>query len=526
MINFIPKYMTEEGREFKVGFSAGSYGTFAENIGFGFKEGGFDVYAAQSWISSDGYGNHARAQQASYYLNTGFQADEHWSLRLMTNYVDAQTLQPFGSDGNRRPRSGVTADRYDTQTSLTTLTLANNYDNASGYVKFYYNDTNFYLVDEWAAASNFGQTIGQPASVSKQSNNLSGLRARETFSLWEGSELVAGFDLDKTKLSNENSNYIRGQNTTWDFPDQTLFSPYAAASQYFGTEDGFHLIPSAGLRLYRHDLFAHKAAPQAGLVAGFGNTDLNFNYARGVNYPSPVALQGAVNDARFSQLNLGSIRPEVVDHYEIGLTHTWPGLASLSGAWFYDDGKDRNRVYMGAPPFPADSSFFNSAASRFKIKGFELSGTLTPVDDLELFAGATWLTAKARGEDGIEADRLPYTPEFTFQAGFKWDFGDGFRLSGDYQRQQGVYSGTNMRTGPGGANFTPLSDSVKLDNINVVNLRLGYMFNQAPWNLSEAEIFINVNNVLNSDYAYTLDGANEPYKMPGATFMVGAELKF
>lgn len=103
MINFVPKYMVDEGKEYRVGFQAGSYGTFAENVAFGLKSGAFDVYAAQSWISSDGYSEHSRAQQASYYLNMGFQANENWSLRLLTNYVDAQTLHPFYDNGARRP---------------------------------------------------------------------------------------------------------------------------------------------------------------------------------------------------------------------------------------------------------------------------------------------------------------------------------------------------------------------------------------------------------------------------------------
>lgn len=397
------------------------------------------------------------------------------------------------------------------------MTLSNQYDKASGYVKFYYNDTNFYLVGESAGAA-----------TSKQANQLSGVRARETFSLWEGGEIVAGFDLDKTQLTNSQINHRTGVYREWNFPDQTVFSPYLAVSQYFGSEDGFHLTPSAGIRYYRHNVFDDKASPQAGLVAGYGHTDLNVNYTRGVNYPSPVVLQNFLTNTSLpAYFNSREIRPEIVDHYEIGLTHTWPDLAVLSASYFYDDGKDRTRAYMfGAAP---DPSFFNSTTARYKIKGFELSGSVTPVKDLKLFAGATWMKVRATGDDGIERDRMPYTPDFTLQAGLNWRFLEDFTINLDYQHLEGVYDSTLGRTsnpGAPGSNFPALTKANKLDDINLVNLRLGYNFECESINLNEGEFFISVDNLFNADYAYTKDGNNIPYKMPGTTFMAGFDLKF
>ncbi|MDR1920277.1 MAG: hypothetical protein LBS31_00810 [Candidatus Adiutrix sp.] len=347
MINFIPKHMTEEGYEFRTSFQGGSYGAYAENMGFGLKDGAFDVYAAQSWVSSDGYLDHSRAQQQSYYLNMGFQASENWNLRLLINYVDAQTLNPvFYPDGLRRTTGAPGAERYDTETSFTTVTLSNQYDSASGYVKFYYNDTDFHILGEPSG--------GLSASSSEQSNQLSGVRVRETFNLWEGNEIVAGFDLDRTRLKNTNNPYV-GATRIWNFPNQTVFSPYAAISQFFGSEEAFHLTPSAGLRYCRHNVFDDEASPQAGLVLGYGNTNLNFNYAKGVNYPSPVVLQGFLQDKALpANFITTEIKPEAADHYEVGLTHSWPELATLGLTYFNDKGKDRTRAYMYGPaPTPS-----------------------------------------------------------------------------------------------------------------------------------------------------------------------------
>ncbi|MDR1395301.1 MAG: TonB-dependent receptor plug domain-containing protein [Deltaproteobacteria bacterium] len=513
MINFIPKYMSEEGMELRTGFQGGSYGTFAENVSFGIKKGPFDIFAAQSWISSDGHLEHSRAQQQSYYLNTGYALTENWSVRLLVNAVDAQTLMP------EDPASGARRypDRFDTETFFTTFTVINKYDNASGYAKFYFNDTKFLLLNE-----NGG------ARWSEQRNKMSGVRVRETLNLWEGGEAVAGFDLDRFDLTN--TQFVKNdhsQDRVWDFPNQTIFSPYLGISQYIGSPEGLHAIPSAGIRYYRNSVFAEKSSPQAGLILGFGNTDLNFNYARGVNYPSPVALQGLIpNQGVPASLHLSEVKPEVADHYEIGLNHKWPETAALGITYFADRGRDRYRVFMGPFNNPT-SDLFTYRANRYKIQGVELTGSAKPLASLEIFGGATWLKAEASGEDGITRDKMPYTPDFAFQGGFNWNIMNlnKFRLSGDFQHLEGIYSSTSMRTGGSYGDLAGL----ELDDINVFNLRLGYSFSHEPMRLESAEIFLAVDNVFNEKYAFTLAGNppnTAPELMPGTTFMIGADFKF
>lgn len=520
MINFIPKYRTEDGYGGDVGFEGGSYGTFAENVGVGFRKGRFDIYAAQNWIATDGHVAHSAGRQTSYYVNLGFQASEHWSVRALGNYVDARTEVP------NNPLTGIRAtDRYDTITGLTTLTLGNRFNNASGYVKLYYNDTSFYIR---------GESNG--TAQSKQSNRLYGLRGRETFFLWENGEMVAGFDLDKTELQNYNIIYTSpiGPNNprTWNFPDQTMFSPYVAFNQMFGSQSGLHLIPSTGIRFYHNTVFAEKTAPQAGVVFGYRNTDLNFNYARGVNYPSPVVLQAFLPNKELpAGFDTNKIRPEVADHYEAGVTHARPGLFTLGATYFHDRGKDRTRAYMygGAP----DEFFFNSSTSRYRIHGVELTGTMTPAQPLKVFGGATWLRAKGTGDDGVERDRMPYTPGFTLQAGLHWDFPNNFRLYADYQHFQDMYAGTLFRTsstGSPGSNFPSLTELNLLPDADVVNVRLDYNFRLQSLFLEKARLFLAVDNVLNSKYAFALEtnasGQKGCYYMPGTTFSLGFRLSF
>ncbi|MDR1702758.1 MAG: TonB-dependent receptor [Sporomusaceae bacterium] len=517
MMNFVPKYMTKEGTEFKFGVEGGSYGTFAENFGYGVKKGDTDFYFAQSHIRTDGHVAHSAGDQSSYYFNFGRKMSEHWTMRLMGNYVKASTETPYDpANYGFFDYDSIRAEKFDTESSLFTLTFANEYEKASGYIKTYYNNTNFYL---------WGDSNGDRNA--KQSNTLYGLRARETFQLKGNSELVAGFDLDKMDLKNED--YLRatglGQRS-WDFPDITTFSPYFALSKTYGNKDeGFHITPSVGLRYYNNSEFANKTAPQLGLVFGRGDTTFNMNYAKGVNYPSPVILQGFIlNDTPLPPtVDTKNIKPEVVDHYEFGVTHALNDKTSLNATFFYDDGKDRLRAFMFGPQITS----FNSSVSRYKIRGLEISSNIKPNEKLELFAGLTWLRAKARGDNGIEQERLPYTPTFALQTGFKWKYSDHVQFSGDYQYLQNVYAGTSGRTnmpGPsGGVNFGNLTSDNKLPNTNVVNLRVDYILN--PEKNPDKKIFLAINNVLGAEYAYAMTSNNVPYYMPGRTFMAGYEMK-
>ena len=141
-------------------------------------------------------------------------------------------------------------------------------------LKGYYNYTPFYLNGE-----------SNDTATSRQRNILYGVRGRETLNLWKGSEIVVGFDLDVSDLQNKQDKFAPGAtDTTWDFPSHTMFSPYLGISQTFGRDDGFHITPSTGLRLYTSNLWQDYVSPQAGLVLGYDHTNLAFSYARGVNY--------------------------------------------------------------------------------------------------------------------------------------------------------------------------------------------------------------------------------------------------
>jgi outer membrane cobalamin receptor len=527
LVNVLPKTLKEEGQELAVDATGGSYGTFTESLSGGVKKGPYDAYVSQNWASTDGHVDHSRAQQQGYYANLGYQLNRMWNVRFLVNRVESQTLAPM-PEVKPTATNGVIwpgAERYDTKTTFTTLTLNHQYEAASGYLKAYWNDTEFDLLQELANGQRYGN--GSGGLWSRQEITQNGIRVREDLELWTGGQVLVGADLDKTSLKNTQRTYsgqaVPGINggraeRVWDFPDTTVLSPYLAVSQKFGRPEGFHITPSAGFRYDHHSEFKATSAPQFGLTAGYGHTDLHANYARGVNYPSPVVVMNMVlasspvSDAgRYWK----ELKPEVVDHYEMGLTHAWPETATLAATAFFDKGKDRVQAYM----FGAIPAQFNDPIGEYEIRGLELTGTATPVKNLEFTAGATWMEARAKGSDGIERDRMPYTPGFQLQAGANWKFWDRYRLFLDVQHLHNLYGGTISRTAT--FNYAALTDIDKLDDITLANARLSYRFDYGPLLLKDSEVSFSVNNIFDRKYEYA-----KGYTMPGITFFAGLSLKF
>jgi outer membrane cobalamin receptor len=527
-INILPKYLTKEGQEAVLNFSGGTYATYNESLSAGIKKGPFDVYASQSWAQTDGNRDHSGARQQNYYANAGYQINKEWNIRLLLNQVNGSTEAPMPvtipTATNKVAWPG--AEQYKTDTFFTTLTLNHEYERFSGYLKAYQNKTQFDLSQELTNGQRYANGTG--GLWSRQEITQNGVRAKEKFHFWSGGEILVGADLDMTELKNTQRTYsgqaptgvgaaaVNGGRATriWDFPDTTLFSPYLAISQIFGRPEGFHITPSTGLRYYNHSEFENKSAAQAGLVAGYGHTDLNISYSRGVNYPSPVVLMNMVlTNAPVN--NPRNIKPEVVDHYELGLTHVWPKVATLGATAFYDKGKDRFQAYMFGP-IPAT---FNDYIGHYEIRGLELTGTATPLKNLELFTGATWLATQAKGGDNIVNNHMPYTPGFQFQAGAKWTFLDNFRLFADMQHLRNLYQGTAARSGT--FNLAPLTSADKLGDITLFNTRLSYRFDRKLLHMSESEVFLAINNIFNQNYEYA-----KGYPMPGITFCAGFSLKF
>jgi iron complex outermembrane receptor protein len=511
LVDVAPRFMKDQGWEAETGASLGSFLAAAETASFGFKRGAFDVYAAQSWTSTEGHREHSAAYQQSYYLNSGWAFNANWNLRALANYVNARSERPRRLDQN--PLEVLPS--FYTSSFLGTLTVNNDYPRAGGYLKLYYSGTDFYWLDENPSPS----PRSEKDYYSLQTLKMPGLRFKETLRPWEGGEIIAGGDLDLTLTSNYDNN-DDGPAVLSRFPSMLLMSPYLAASHTFsfGREGAFYLTPQAGARGYLHTLWANAFAPQFGLTAGYRDTQIYGNYVLGFVYPAPANIQGLVNQGLPDEDALKDIKPEVVYHYEAGLSQSLWNRITLGGSFFFDDG--RNRI-IAAGRVPENASL----VSYFRISGVELYGSATPLTDLDLFVGGTWMKVEARGEDGAAVTRMPFTPDLSLAAGFTWRlscFGiqalEGLTLAADYRFLGGLYANTNLQFSAG---FINSGDTSRLEDQHILHLRLSWASSYPKWRMDRVEIFADINNVLNHNYHYW-----PGYPMPGITFAGGLNLRF
>jgi iron complex outermembrane receptor protein len=503
LVDVLPRYMRGEGWEAEAGASLGSFLTAGESASFGCKRDAFDIFAAQCWSSTAGHTEHSAAYQQSYYLNGGVTFNDNLNLRALANYVNARSERPRREGQN--PADILPS--FKTDSFIGTLTANNSYSRAAGYAKLYYSSTDFYWLDEDPSVS---------GDYSIQALRNFGARLKENLWLWKGGELIAGGDFDFTTTVNLDHNETRPSVRT-AFPDMFLFSPYIAASHRFGGEDGFHAAPQAGIRGYIHTLWADAAAPQFGLVAGYKNTNIYGNYVLGCVYPAPANIQSLVNQDGADGADLKSVKPEVVYHYEAGIYHNFGDLASIGGAFFFDDGRNRI-IAVGLVPENA------SLVSFFRITGVEFYGSVKPLKDLSVFAGGTWMKVEARGEDGKVVTVMPFTPDLSVSAGFTWKlsrFGikylENLSLSGDFRYLGGVYANTNLQFSAG---FINSDNTSKLDDQHILRLRLSYALSSKKIHIDTADFFIDLDNVLNQRYEYW-----PGYRMPGITVTGGLNVK-
>ena len=504
-IDMTPRVMSNDGFEAEVNLAGGSHGTYQEGVSMGYKYGAFDAYLAQDWTSTDGHREHSRAQQGNLYMNLGWAFNDNWNLRFLVNRTEGQTQDPLGV------ANGL---RYDILTTFTTLTLNNKYDNADGFVKVYWNDTDYDIVNE-----------NGPGTYSRQDVKLYGVRAKESFTLWDGGQIVAGFDLDKTDLKNKQDN--SGVVTHWDFPNTTLFSPYMTMSQTFGDAD-FSITPSVGFRAYEHSEFADKFGAQAGVVVKSGDLSVHANYARGVNYPSPVVQQGYLNTSNLPVKDWSDMKPEVVDHYEIGLEYQINQAGNVSATVYYDEGKDRFTAYMSGMLKPSSLSL-NDPIGKYKIFGLELATQWTFANGSDAFASVSYIDAEStvrvsanQGTTYQTYNYLPYTPKWQIQVGGTWKIDNKWKLYGDVMYLTDMYSGQSLRSD--GAQFRPDMDGeprAKLKDITLANIRLSRAISWPAVNNVGGEVYLAVNNLFDADYQWA-DG----YPMPGVTAMVGLNIRF
>lgn len=497
-IDISPKRMTEDGFKTRISSQYGTHNTFFQSFEHGGRQGRVDYYFGQSFKSSDGHRDHSSGQLENYYGRLGFQMFENWNVSWFGTYSNNFAHDP-GVKGERRNNG-----RYGTWDGLNIVTLANEYDKASGHIKLYHNSGQA----RWDGESSFSGAAYLGDLYTKMEWETLGARARESLRLWEGGELLLGFDYDR--LSGAQRTYRKYNKSEQRFgrKDMEIYSAYASISHMFGSKDGWRFIPSAGIRQYWHSVFDNEPSPHAGLIVGYKNTELHFGYSRSVVYPSlNVAILSEVVSPPLAANNpkgWKDLSAETMDHFELGLSHMFNEMVKAEITAFWDEGKNRYRMFSRSPSGRPEG-FAN--IDNYRKYGAEASVTFTPLEDFSLYAGAAFLQTAPY--------HMPFAPKWTLSAGMNWRFLDNFQLSADVLYRSSMYTDTWART----AAVAEKRESV--GDLFLLNAKLAYNFEMESLFLKEGEIFVAVENLTDREYEYS-----PGYRMPGTTWMLGLTLNF
>jgi outer membrane cobalamin receptor len=482
-VNFVSPRATEPGGFARGTVAGGSFGTFMGKAEAGGRFGAFDAYAGQSYRSSDGHRPDSDGRLTNYVLRLGWRPHTSLSFDYLLNRTDnrASDPGPLGATGTAQTRGDV----YETEDWLHIVTAGWDLDRGEGSLKFYRGD----------GEANWHRRLSSGNADSLNDSRLEGVRGRQTLRVWDGVELIAGADYDRSRGRTHSVPATAAPTVTFGPQEFRLFSAYTGVAHTLEFTNAWSITSSVGARYYDHDAFGTKWAPQAGMVARSGGTQLHASYGRAVNYPGldVAAFSTVAVPALASSWPL--LRPEQLDQFEVGIRQELtPGIvAELT--LFHNRGTNRY-VWQAPPP-----RYLNQES--FRTQGGEFTIAARAGETLSVFGGVSHLEARP-------AD-LPYAPRWSVVGGAAWRPADSFTINIDAS-----YTG-EQRAG----SQTRIANSVNSDSLHsftLWNARVAYHF---LWAQRDATLFVAAENLFDRDYAY-----RPGYPMPGIGGTVGFTIGF
>lgn len=461
--------------------TGGSFRTATDQASLFGRSGDWDYLLAQGAAHSDGDRTDGDGRLNNGMARIGYRLNDNWSAGLLLLHANNQASDP-GQKGLPETKTG----KFNTRGTLASLSLDHNYDWGNGSVKIYHNEGRGSALDQQGTD---GDTISN--------FTLQGVRWEENLRPWQNGEVALGMDVDESKGDVTYKRMAPATRGDYTAPTLRVVSPHVAVSHAFELNDAWTLTPSAGVRTYEHNVFDSATAPHAGLLLSSSNVEFRANLSRGINYPG---LEAPVLSNSIPALGQTwkDLKPEKLDHQELGVKFNPIESATLDLAVFKDKYKDR---YLFAfPPAVSQPTFTN--LGDYEIKGAEATWQQRWTDSWSSFVGFTWLDPSLK--------TLPYAPKQSLSFGTTYETGP-WRFSADAQYQKDMYVLAEERTA-GAANYS------KVDTFTVVNLRVGHA---VPALGKVGEVFVAVENLFDRDYAYRTG-----YSMPGTSGQLGVKMGF
>ncbi|MFI3315346.1 MAG: TonB-dependent receptor [Rikenellaceae bacterium] len=464
VINILTKQNTTDGVENNLRLSYGSYNSLTSELSNRIKSGKFTSQVIGSYNRSDGHRENMEFEQYGGYAKVGYDFSDNWNLFADLSLTHYNASNP-GTEDNPIYDNDSRITR-----AMTSLSLENNYAITSGALKLFYNWGEHIINDGYYSG-------GESQDYLFNSNdNMVGVSIYQGVELFDGNRITAGFDYQNFGGIAKN---VYTDGTISDVTDKSESS--VAAYLDFRQTIAQFLTLNGGLRIDDHSTTGTHFIPQFGAsIRASERGSIKLITSRGFRNPTIKELYMFVSQNP-------DLEPESLWNYEVSWSQRLLNARlSYEVNLFYINGD--NMIQTVA----IDGKYTNVNTGAVENWGSEFSISYRLVNGFSFSSNYSYLNMKYP---------VVAAPEHKLYGGVSYSRG-AWSASTGVQYIKGLY--------------TSVSDTdTPQESYTLWNSRVSYQFS------SLCGVFLKGENMLNQSYEI-----NEGFPMPGATVVLGLDVKF
>ena len=463
VLNIVTRSMHQDGVKTNVSVGAGSYGTVQTEASNQVRSGNFSSTVAAQYGRSDNHRPRMGFEQYGGYMKLGYDFTPHWNA-----YVDADLTHFNASHPGSVQSPLFEANQWITR-GVVSAALENHYGNTNGALSVFSNFGRHKIDDGTSNPQNPTQRYFRSRDA------LTGVSWYQSFQLFEGNRLTAGFDYQHIYGRAFYTSKQTGE--VLDTPNKQ--SGHSHRNEVAGYVDFRQdllqwLTIDAGVRLDHHSITGTEWVPQAGLVARpMENGEVKAMASKGFRNPTmrEMYLYPPSNE---------ELEPERLWNYELSWRHR-PGALTYGVNLFYIKGDNMIQTINRK----------NVNTGEIENYGVEMEAQYRIGNHWRLTTNHAYLHM----ENPVVA-----APEYK-----------GFLGADFYCKKWTVNAGLQYFNGL----YTEVGDNEQKENFCLLNLAATYALNHS------IALWVRGENLLAQNYEINLG-----YPMPRATFMAGVDIHF
>ncbi len=348
VINIITKKSGREATSLRAAATYGSFNTQEYSAGAGYRNDKFDILVSGDRDLTDGHRANSSFSTGGGYINTGYNLNENFSLRLNGIINKFKTYDPG------TVYSPLVNNWVDVLRSTTGLSLTNKFSRFDGSLKLFYSYGNHTVYDGFHSLD----------------RNLGAL-FYQNYHPFEGTIVTLGADFQR--YGGTAVNNITGFSYGRHYLDE--FGVYGLVEQLFFDR----IMLNAGARFELSSVYGDELVPQVGVAwAVTTSTTLKASVSKGFRSPTirELYLFPAPNP---------NLKPERLWNYEAGLQHSLTSDIAFEFTGFVAEGSN---LILTEGVYP-NLQLLNSGS--FTHRGVEFAGHYRPTGNLSVDASYSYV---------------------------------------------------------------------------------------------------------------------------------------